>query len=206
MKISIGITTTPNRIGVFLNSLSYWMKFNDIDADFYFNYDEHYEGIPVSKNKVLSKCFYGGEYEHIIIVDDDIYPVSKTWAVPYVLSKLNHACWNYDRKVIAEHDGYDELETPNGCFLYFKRKAIQIAGGWDLDFKGYSYDHVNLTDRIFNNGLTPVRYLDVPFTKHLFKMSETESSVSVDVRANSIPINYDLYQQKYYSKEFKPFK
>lgn len=89
--------------------------------------------------------------------------------------------------------------------IYLTRLAVDTAGGWDLDFKGYGYDHVNLSDRIFNNELTPKRYVDVWHDEHPFELADCESSFSQHDRAQ-IPNNLSLYQKKFYSKEFKPFK
>lgn len=204
MKIAIGITTTPNRSHIFAETLKKWQEFCPPNALIWAHVDAGYKGIPTSKNVVLALCDYA---DHVFIVDDDIFPVTSGWWLPYTESSLNHACWNYDRKIIdASNQLYDVLETPNGCMLYFTKQAIEKVGGWDTDFMGWSYEHVNLSDRIFNNGLTPARYIDIANTKHIFKIMQCESSIPNSVKGASIKHNYALYKQNYYSKEFKPFK
>jgi|ERR1700744_47056 len=215
MSIAIGITTTPDRHHIFWENLKKWQDLLPKNAYIYYVYNKQKIPVSVNKNKVLSMCAYA---DHIFMVDDDIYPITEDWWKPYTESPLNHACWNYDRNVIrttvrafksgkgdVELVSYDELETPNGCMLYFKKAAIDKVGGWDTSFKGYGYEHVNLSDRIFNCGLTPARYIDIPNSKGLFELSDCESSFNSTDRVH-IPTNYELYQQKFYSKEFKPFK
>lgn len=204
MKISIGITTTPNRKKVFEASLAQWQKLLPNNAEIFVHCDAEYKGVVDAKNKVLAMCYDSGA-DYLFIVDDDLYPLTKDWWQPYTTSPLNHACWNYDRCILSKGDIYNELQTPNGCMLYFKKIAIKTCGGWDTDFKGYGYEHVNLSDRVYNNGLTPGRYIDIPDSKRLFALADCESSFTYADRAQ-IPVNYELYQQKFYSKEFKPFK
>lgn len=209
MKISIGITTTPNRSASFQICLNKWVEFLPTNAKIHIYCDDNYTGISAAKNSVLAMC---GDADFYFIVDDDIIPVDYDWHLPYVNGGLNHACWNLDRPVLPMseaglfNDKYIEYKTPNGCMLFFTKKAIDTVGGWDNSFQGYGYEHVNLSDRIFNNGLTPARYIDVPKSKDLFAMIYRASDISDSVRASSIPENYALYQQKFYSKEFKPFK
>lgn len=185
-------------------------------ADYRFNTNA---GIAVVKNKCI-ELLYDAGCTHFFLFDDDLYPTVSNWWVNYINSGLEHACWNYNRKEVRFNvlvsaktpdyeptiTGYAEYEKPNGCMLYATRKVIDTVGGWDTDFKGYGYDHVNWSDRIFNNGLTPARYIDIPNSSHLFKMADCETSVSSDIRATTIPINQQLYIEKFYSKEFKPFK
>lgn len=205
MTIAIGITSTPNRSEIANHNLKKWNNLSPDNAIIYMYIDTDYRGISIAKNEVLKVCYDSGA-EHIFVADDDLFPKQKGWELPYINSGLNHACWNYDRQIIKSHEGYNELQTPNGCMLYLTRAAITKVGGWDTEFTGWSYEHVNLSDRVFNNGLTPARYLDVANSKGLFELADCPSSVSNSVRANSIPINKKLYQQKFYSKEFKEFR
>lgn len=209
MKIGIAVTTTPNREIVF----NEWYKhYSEIcpELPLYINNDINYQGVCYSKNKCLNALYEEG-CDYLFIFDDDCFIRSHEFISSYIDSGLNHACWDYNRtligstyncKGIPDHRLFDK---PNGCMLYATRKVIEIVGGWDADFKGYGYDHVNWSDRIFNNDLTPARYIDIPNSKGLFEMANCESSFSSADRAQ-IPANYKLYQEKFYSKEFKPFK
>jgi GT2 family glycosyltransferase len=218
MKIGIAVTTTPCRDGVYNEWIKHLGRYVPT-IHVYVHYDWQYKGIVYSKNKCIEMLYEAG-CDHMFLFDDDTFIQSSDFITMYVKSGLNHACWNYNRTVLQfgiqatafppNHEPilkeYVELDKPNGCMLYVRREVIETVGGWDEDFKGYGYDHVNWSDRIFNNGLTPARYIDIPNSSHLFGMADCETSVSYDIRVNTIPINEKLYQQKFYSKEFKPFK
>lgn len=176
-----------------------------------FRFEDHV-GVSAAKNKCLELLHNSG-CTHFFLFDDDCRPVVDEWWLPYVNSKLNHAAYTFNRKLlkftVGFHRGYmlewNEYEKPNGCMMFFTRNCIDKIGGWDMSFKGYGYEHVNLSDRIFNARLTPARYIDIPNSKGLFEMANCESSFSSHDRMQ-IPNNFKLYQQNYYSKEFKPFK
>lgn len=213
-KIGIAVTTTPNRESVF----NEWKKhFYEVCSELplYIHNDYDYKGVSYSKNRCLDKLYFAG-CDYFFLFDDDCFITSPNWYDQYIKSGLNHACWNYNRLRLATRMFYAnqddkhpsmcwEYDKPNGCMLYATRKVIDVVGGWDTEFKGYGYEHPNWSDRIFNNGLTPARYIDIPNSQGLFRMADCESSFSSADRAQ-IPANYELYQQKYYSKEFKQFK
>lgn len=167
-----------------------------------FRFDKNV-GLSVAKNKLLSLL---DDCDYLFIFDEDTFPIQKGWHIPYIESGLNHACFTFDRKIIDVKSNYIEFEKPNGCMLFFTRKAIQTVGGWDTDFKGFGYEHVNFSDRIFNNGLTPARYIDVHNSSMYFKLANVRSTFSQEERIRTIPINEKLYKERYLSKEFKPYK
>lgn len=225
VKIGIAVTTTPNRSQIFEQWYSFY-KLNAKNIHLYIHKDWDYNGVAYSKNRCL-KALYEYGFEHIFLFDDDLFIKSSEFVNRYVNSGLNHACWNYDKQIInrvayvpdtkfkitksiypdekPEFDYCEEYASPNGCMLYVRRNVLDVVGGFDIDFKGYGFDHVNWSDRIYNLGLTPARYIDIPNSKHLFELADCESTFSNEVRMATIPINLKLYQQKYYSKEFKPF-
>lgn len=217
MKIGIAVTTTPNRADI----IEKWYDAYRVSIPgvyVYFHNDTEYKGVVYSKNQCLADLVSNG-CDYMFLFDDDCLIKDKYFITQYINSQLNHACWNYNRRelkftvlpllenlysepTIIE---FCEYEKPNGCMLFVTKYVVSQVGGFDTDFKGYGYEHVNWSDRIYNNGLTPARYIDIPNSKGLFEMADCESSFSYADRMH-IPANYELYQQKYYSKEFKPFK
>lgn len=217
MKIGIGITTR-NRNIVAYESIAQLMQFTDEggfslavvdDAStdpFYpeisYRFDKHV-GVSVAKNKCLSLLYDAGVTDYFIL-DDDTRPLVDNWYKPYLESGLNHACWTFDRELIYSNGYYNQFAKPNGCMLFFKKICLDTVGGWDTAFTGFGYEHVSLSDRIFNAGLTPGRYVDVKQTG-LFELAKCESSFTSRDR-EQIPANLKLYQDNFYSKEFKEFR
>lgn len=230
MNIGIAVTTTPNRLNVYHEWYRHYSKFC-AEIPLYVHNDWQYQGVAYSKNKCLN-ALQEMNCDYYFLFDDDCFITQHNWHELYINSGLEHACWNYNRTflrvgltiptfytcVVEQRLGekptvnlgydtvyYSEYDKPNGCMLYATQKVIDTVGGFDTDFKGYGYDHVNWSDRIFNNGLTPARYIDIHNSKGLFEMANCESSFTSADRAQ-IPANFKLYQEKYLSKEFKPFK
>lgn len=223
MKIGIAITShnRPEVCRETFNILNIWRPENSVivvvdDASteppfgYWNNYMTQYRfenhvGVSVAKNKCL-ELLSDADCTHYFLFDDDCRPLNNEWWLPYVSSKLHHTCWTFDRKVIDNsHPEYLAFEKPNGCMMYFTNLALLKAGGWDLEFEGFGYEHCNVSDRLFNLGLTPARYIDIRHEKPPFELAKCETSFGIDQR-RFIPHNLKLYQQKYYSKEFKPFK
>lgn len=164
---------------------------------------EHNVGITVAKNKCIQLMEF---YDYCFLMDDDFEPTSANAFTSYIYSGLMHACYTFGRKELSRKPSYVEYEKPCGCVLYFRDDILYKVGGFDTDFKIYSYEHVNFSDRIFNYGLTPARYIDIPNSQGLFIMADCESSVPFQDRINSIAINEKLYKEKFNSTEFKPYK
>lgn len=201
MKIGIAVTTTPSRPAVF----EQWYKDyaqNTPEIPLYIHNDWNYKGVGYSKNKCLERL---SECDYIFLFDDDCFIMQTKFYQKYINSGLEHACYTFDRAILSQHKSYTEFEKPNGCMLFLTRNVLYTVGGWDREFKGYGYEHCNFSDRVFNNGLTPARYIDIPNSEGLFKMADCESSFTYEDRI-SIPTNYKLYMDKFYSKEFIPFK
>jgi GT2 family glycosyltransferase len=148
--------------------------------------------------------------EHIFLFDDDTFPKVDSWFTPYVFSGVNHLSYTFGRKVLNQRNGLTEYELPCGCMLYINRKCLDIVGGFDTDFEGYSYEHVNYSQRVFNAGLTPARFLDVTLSKdYIYSMDEHKqivSSVSQLDRGLGIQANWHLFMKNRDSKEWKPYK
>lgn len=218
-KIGIGITV-HNRPGMASLSVEQWRQYapegskivvvDDASEQPFpgsaFRFEENV-GIAVAKNKCLELL---EDYDHIFLSDDDFYPVSPNWYLPYITSTLNHACYTFGRKVLSCGVFFTEYEKPCGCLLYMRKICLQAVGGFDTDFKGYGYEHVNYSDRIFNAGLNPARYVDVPTSKYHFnsldEQGKAKTSISAEIRFETIRTNKLFYDQKFNSSEFKPYK
>lgn len=207
MKIAICITTTPNRKELFAQSFLHLVENTREDVSYKIYNDENYEGIAKAKNKCLAMC---DGFDFVFLLDDDIFSLDKSWTDEYINSGLEHAMYIFDRELQERTQKYFSYELPRGCMLFLTRKVIDTAGGMDEDFAVWGYEHAEYSRRIFNMGLTPAPFIDIPNVIDLFysydKWQSCKSSVNDDQRRQSIPHNYQLYQQKFYSKEFKPYK
>lgn len=132
---------------------------DDASDEPYCNADYRFEtrsGIPAAKNK----CLELAKYDHIFLFDDDTYPIVDGWYLPYMNSGKNHLCYTFLQKY-KEKDGFTYHQLGNGCMMYFTRKCLEIVGGFDWNFGLGKYEHVNLSRRIFNAGLTDAPFMDV---------------------------------------------
>jgi len=129
-------------------------------SDFRYEYNV---GIARAKNKCLELL---DDCDHVFLFDDDIYPTSTDWYLPYVLSPYHHLMYifNYRRhanKKLWQDGTHRAFEAPRGCMLYFSRHALDTVGGYDLRHGRYGYEHVELSKRIHKALGTPYAFMDV---------------------------------------------
>lgn len=200
MKIGIGITTYGNRKTPALEMIRKYSPGAKIVT-------VNQKGIAKAKNMCLALL---DDCTDIFLFDDDCYPVKDNWHSLYTLSGIHHLSYTFGRRVLKEANGLTEYELPCGCMLYTKRECLDFVGGFDTDFEGYSYEHVNYSQRIFNAGLTPAPFMDVTQSKdYIYSMDEHKqivSSVSIQDRSAGIATNAHLLMKNRNSEEWKPYK
>jgi glycosyltransferase involved in cell wall biosynthesis len=225
MKIGVAVTT-KNRRSIALKCVEQWRNFlpdgakfivvddnSDEpfpDADFRF---ERNAGIAVAKNKcieLLEGC------EHVFLSDDDVWPVSHAWWIQYVNSNQKHFCFTFatlsqHRSTVKNIDG-EPLVVHNavrGCMMYYHRDVFEKLGGFNPDFIGYGWEHIEFTNRIHNAGFTAERYLDVMNSETLFysldREREVVSSVSKEERLFEMNNRLMIYS-KYHSQEYVDYR
>lgn len=183
------------------------------NADYRF---KHNAGIAAAKNKcleLLEGC------EHIFLFDDDTYPVVDDWYLPYIQSGIKHLSFTFPRLVsgrkngrtiIKTENGLTEYGSPCGCMLYIYREAIDTIGGFDVDYPIWGMEHVDFSNRCFNAGLTPKRYLDVNNSLQLFHSldyhQEVSGSVPKGTRKLTTPENKRRFAANAKSKAYMPYK
>lgn len=228
MQIAISITT-HNRYETFKKHYDNIKKFlpkgaklvviddgSDIpvkEADFRF---EKAQGIAAAKNKSLELM---GDADYYFCFDDDVSPKVKNWHIPYIESGLNHLCFTFDhfssgnlngRRKIKTEKGISIWHEPCGLMLFFTRKCLDTVGGMDESYGAWGYEHLNLSRRIYNNGLTPHPYMDIENSLDIFNSDDYNQTVtrSVDpsVRNRLAIVNQRKYRQEMASKAYIPFK
>lgn len=205
-KIGIGITTY-NRYNVFKNTYQEIIKYSPEGAkivvvDDCSNVPVKEATVRFEKNKgaatAKNKCFELLEdCDHIFLFDDDCYPKSYDWWKPYAYSK--HVHYNYTFKY-TKHliNGVMVSDNPNGCMMYFKRKVLDVVGGFDTTFGKYGYWHASMSCRIYNAELTPFPFIDVKGSEKLFVSLDKEQKVTTSRLDRNLYIK--LAKSKYISK------
>lgn len=170
-----------------------------VDATFRFN---NSVGIAKAKNKCI-ELLYNLGCEHIFLFDDDTYPIKDGWFEDYVNCSephLNYIFMDFantngkkvlnDTKVLYESNDYIAYSHPRGCMLYFDRKCFDVVGGMDANMAGWGYEHGDLSNRIYNAGLTTFRYMDIKNSSGLFYSADEHQAIQSTV--NSVEKNRNL--------------
>lgn len=122
------------------------------------------QGSPIAKNKCLELL---EDCEHIFLFDDDTYPIKEGWHEAYINAGVKHL--NYTFKYPFETvNGLRHLQNPNGCMMYIHNDVLKKVGGFDTEFIKYGYWHGAFSNRVFNAGLIPHPFIDIPNSKDYF--------------------------------------
>ena len=172
-------------------------------------------GIAACKNQCISLC-YGSDY--IILADDDVYPISSDWHLPYINSGENHLCFTFTkfsngqpngRKQIGEYKNMNVFHEPCGCMNFYTKACFDAVGGMDIGYGKWSYEHVSHSMRIHNAGLTPHPFMDVKNSLDLFYSYDwdqtTKRSVDVKLRNKLAWINKKKYFKEKNDSSFISF-
>jgi glycosyltransferase involved in cell wall biosynthesis len=179
-------------------------------------------GIARSKNKCI-ELLYNSGCEHFFLMDDDCYPIREDWYKSYIESGQNHmnyiftefanspqfmlkdTCKIYDDgKIIA-------YSHTRGCMCYYRRICFDKAGGMSPIFGKWGYEHPDLSNRIYNLGLTKFKYMDVvDSNKLIYSVDEhtrnANSTVMGEERQKQIQINSIIYDSRKSSTEYVDFR
>lgn len=127
-------------------------------------------GIVASKNASLTALMDAG-CEHLFLWDDDAWPISDGWWLPYIESPEPHLVYQFldlagarklnDIAVLYRDDQHIAYTGQRGVMLYYHRSAIERVGGFDPIYGRGMYEHSDLALRIHNAGLTSWAFADV---------------------------------------------
>lgn len=142
-----------------------------LDADHRF---ETNVGIATAKNKSIELLMDAG-VEHLVLADDDCWPITPDWWQPYVESPIPHLMYlNLFEPRATWSDGrHFAFKRPRGALLYYERRVIDRVGGMRTEFPRWGDEHVEHSRRIHNAGLTPHRYMDVVGSSRLWVNDRT---------------------------------
>jgi hypothetical protein len=173
-------------------------------------------GIAAAKNKAL-ELLYDQGVEHFFLFDDDAYPLTENWWVPYVQSPEPHLMYVFqefagagaprlnDCKVLRVEDDLVAYSTPRGVMLYATREVLDVAGGMDPGFGKWGYEHGDWSNRIHSFGLTSFRYADVKdsseliysLDEHVHENGGHQRSVPTTERKANLAPNKERHDRQY---------
>lgn len=232
MRLGIGLTT-HNRPEVLAKALEHQLKFLPEGAVLVVVDDashppakapgatlfrfHHNAGISAAKNKCIEMLMDAG-CTHFFLFDDDSWPITDDWHLPYINSGIKHLSFTFPRlangrqngrRLLSTSRGLAEYGSPCGCMLYFTREVVEVVGGFDVDYPQWGMEHVDFSNRAFNAGLTPKKFLDLADSQKLLhsmdQAQETKGSVPASVKQWTIPANRLRFSQRRASKEFMPY-
>lgn len=174
------------------------------NADYRFN---ERVGIPRAKNKCIEMAMdYGAE--HIFLLDDDCIPMMPHSFDSYIKSGLQHACYTFAYKG-RERQGYTSYPLVNGCMMYYTRNCFLAVGGFDIEYGLGKYEHIDLSRRIYNAGLTPERFIDIKDNVGLFDCLDDGGRIERSFTNEEMQVLLEQGKKKFIqsfaSKEFKPY-
>ncbi|MBD8231585.1 glycosyltransferase family 2 protein [Pantoea agglomerans] len=174
-------------------------------------------GIARAKNKcfeLLEDC------EHIFLFDDDTYPLKTDWWKPYTDFGEPHLLYMFEHfatgrqlndAALLYSDGHiTAWSHGRGCMLYFSRRCLEVVGGMDPAFGKWGYEHVELSGRIYNAGLTSFKFMDVTDSHGLFWSADEHEAAASTVpgpqRRACLEQNRKIYARRQDSARFIPYR
>lgn len=165
-----------------------------------FRFDKN-QGAPIAKNKcleLLEGC------EHIMLFDDDTFPIKEGWEIAYINSGIKHL--NYSFKYPYEVVNWvRHLQNPNGCMMYIHRSVINNIGGYDTGFVKYGYWHGSYSNRAYNVGLIPHPFIDIEKSEDYIYCLDQEPKThktSTSNRSKFLQQNKRRYNEKIDSTDY----
>jgi hypothetical protein len=217
MKIGIAITTTPKRSKLLEKCIKNISEYTD-DYYLYVHNDKEYKGIAYSKNKCIENLM-DNDCDYLFLFDDDCYPIKKDWEKVFINSKLNHAALTFTKlangksngNVIRKtQNGIDIFINPCGIMLFFKRQTIDIIGGNDVRYSQWGHEHVGLSSRIFNAGLTPAPFIcPVGAMEYFYSLDQQQfgaGTFTIPEQQKMAKIGAPIYAEEKQSIDWKPYK
>jgi glycosyltransferase involved in cell wall biosynthesis len=223
-SIGIGITT-HNRYDIFKKTYDEIKRFAPANAKIAVVDDASDKPVPEAAYRFNSnagiagaknKCFellYNAGCEHFFLFDDDCYPVVEDWYKPYTESTEPHLNYIFeefggtgkpalnDTLLLYKDSKIKAYSHVRGCMCYYKRICLDICGGMSPLFGRWGYEHPDLSNRIYNAGLTTFRYMDVPDSGKLFYSRDehtgnADSTVQGAARTECIKKNSPIYDSR----------
>lgn len=221
--MTVGIAmTTHNRPEVRTEAIAGWMANRPEGVPFFLVDDASDEpaqfatyrfdrnvGIATAKNKCIELLMDAG-CEHLFLTDDDAWPRPDIdWWTPYVASAIPHMMYlkSLEHRSVWSDGKHWAGPKARGGVLYYHRSAIEKVGGMRTEFPRWGDEHVELSLRIHNVGLTPYPFMDVVGSADLWRYDRTqESSVPLAERESYREVKRQVMQKYKGSTDFVPYR
>lgn len=232
--IGIGITT-HNRYDIFKKTYEEIQRFAPANAKIVVVDDASDKPVPEATHrfnqnagiaKAKNKCFellYNAGCEHFFLFDDDCYPMVEDWHKPYIESQEPHLNYIFeefkgsnkpklnDTLLLYSDSNIRAYSHARGCMCYYKRICLDVSGGMSPLFGRWGYEHPDLSNRIYNAGLTSFRYMDVPDSGKLFYSRDehtgnADSTIQGEARTECIKRNSTIYDSRKDVTEYVEFR
>lgn len=199
------------------------------DTDYATNADYRFQSratISEAKNKCLQLCYESGA-EHIFLFDDDTIVLKKGWELPYINSGEHHLCATFfpwtkihlkassnfnikcDGDIGIQMIQLKEHRLANGYGLYFSRHCIETVGGFDTKYNN-KFEHVDISRRIFNAGLTKHMFQDVVGSEELIYCLDKDNAIQRSFTNREMQDNlkagYEYFQSQANSSKYIEFR
>lgn len=104
----------------------------------------------------------------------------------------------------------NQFEETNGVMMFFTKRCIETAGGWDTNFRLYGCEHTELSERIANMNLCKWKHLDVQGSDRYFEALDRNtdhiSAIREFEKKKHEKYNNDLLKSERMCARFKPYK
>ena len=211
MVIGVAIST-HRRPAILAQALAGWAHAG-IPHILCVNHDTRGDGVAATKNRGIAALMDAG-CTHLFLADDDVWPISPTWAEPYISSPQPHLmhCWGKSRFLLNENET-TVWSWPRGVLLYTRREVINTIGGMRPEFGRWGGEHAEWSRRIHNAGFTSNPFQDAAAARHGIWHCEdytraTPSSVPAAVRnaETNTRHRHSLYRKYRGSTDFVDYR
>lgn len=169
-------------------------------------------GIAAAKNKCL-QLLAEQDVEHYFLFDDDTYPLTPNWWQPYVESPEPHLSYTFPYQggpTPIYNDGkHTAWPHPCGCMLYLHRSVLDRVGGMDPAYGTWGHEHVDLSNRAHNAGLTAWRFADINGSGELLHCEDQKGTVRTVPRRQrdeQLKRNLPYYETQRDSDAYKEYR
>lgn len=132
---------------------------------------DYAKGIAAAKNRCIAELIDAG-CDHLVLADDDAWPITNDWWKPYVESPEPHLSYQWAKGYRCRQTGGDDkhwsISFPRGVLLYVERRVIDVVGGMDTAYGAHGGEHVEWSQRIHDAGFTQWPFADVRGSHDLF--------------------------------------